>query len=293
MKIRLIILLLLATNIACAQADYMVYKIKGKVSKTNDKWHHSLKIGQLLNDNESIRLGINASVVLICKNYSTITLDQQKDYPLAQFAALLKKAPASITADYCRFMWDELSATETAPEKDRHKYMNNNIGAVIRGVPDIYVDDAIDTINNHEGNLFIRWKTLLPAGRVTFALYDSSKSGQLLFSTTNNSISLDAIKNYAQGRSTVYWSMQKDHHETGQRNVIRFWNNAYNVYYNKLQKASIANRESAEWYYLLGFCLEENHFFAEACSSYAKAARLNPGEKRYQATLSDMRARYF
>jgi hypothetical protein len=296
MKLCISIILLLAANIVFGQVNYLVYQVKGKAWKTTDKLHKTLKIGQLLNNTESIKVSTKSSVVLICENYSTITLNQNQDYLLSQYEDSCIKNDHSLTADYFKFMWDELSNPDISPETDRRKYMGSNVGAVERGLPDIIIDSSIDTINNYSGNLFIRWKSILAPSRISLAVYDSNKNGQLLFSapTKNYSISLDTIRKYAVGKTAVYWVIKKDSKEIGERKMIRFWpKEAYDSYCTNLQNSFIPDRESAEWYYMLGFCLEANHFLAEAYQNYKKAMQLNPQEKRYQRTVENIKKAYF
>jgi hypothetical protein len=296
MRYLIFISFFIAVNTVSGQTSYLVFQVKGKAWMATDKTHKQLKIGQLITDNGSIHVNKRSSVILICENYSTVTLDHDQDYQLSQYSSSCKQKSNSVTADYFKFMWDELTSSETVSEKDRQKYMSTNVGAVERGVPDILIDKALDTINVFEDSMIIRWKTPLADKDILFVMCDSAEKGQVLFSTsgTSRSVSMDTIRKYTGNNKIIYWNLKEYGKENGPRKFIRFWTREeVNDYLEILDKASTLDRYSPEWYYMLGFCLEEDHFFGLAKVHYQIAAQMKPDDKRYASTLADIKARYF
>jgi len=295
MRTAILLIFIFVVQATYGQKNYVVMNLQGAAWKTADKQQHSLKIGQQLEKNETITIDKNSRIVLICPNYSPISLGPDTAFLLSGSLASCTRRFNSITGDYFRYMWNELTHPHSSVEKDRRKYMGNHYGAVVRGVT-IKTDPALDTINSYQSDLFIRWKSDKGGNGSSFVVYDNSQGGKKLFSSPvrNGSISLNEIRKHVNGKNPVYWTFKKGNKEAEKRNVIKFWDTGdYVSYYEDLKRSSLLEPESAEWHYMLGFCLEADHFFAEAYEHYKTANQLNPGEARYKTTVEDMQERYF
>ncbi len=286
---KLILFFVLLTNAVVAQQTFLVYRIKGNVKLKTGKQTDAITIGQLLKSNHTIWIDKGASVILICEGYNSFTIGKAGNHSMAAYLDSCKNIASSVSAKYFKFIWEELTHPHTTPENNRRKYMQNT-GAVVRGCPGITIESVYDTVNNHKGDMRIKWKTAIPNDQLSFVVYDTEKEGRLLFTTpvSNNYMHLDTIKKYAGSNEEVYWNITINGNEMCSRKMIRFWDTADYIAFNgdlKNELQTILNE--AERLYATGFLLEANHFLAEAWIYYKKAALLAPKELRYQLPLND------
>lgn len=246
-----------------------------------------MKIGQSLDDNNILWLEKDAAVTLICSNYSIYSIERPGKNELKKL--LCPKQHYSISAEYFKFVWEELTHPHESPEENRRKFMRNK-GAVVRGCR-ILIENIFDSINYSHGNANIRWSTNVPSERLTFVLYKEETGDEKIatLKRSANSISLDSIKVYAGTQQNVYWSVNIDGEELCPRKYISFWTKpAYDAYLNSIQKDLPQTSGTAEWYFMTGFFLEANSFVAEAYEFYRQAAEAEPNELRYRRTLADL-----
>lgn len=281
---------------ATAQANFLVYQCNGKVKHDNSKNDKALLVGEMLKSTGSVWLDKGASVTLICDNYSSFTISARGLTRLSGFGdSCLHKVSTSVTKNYFKFVWKQLTSPHGSPEDNRRHYMENT-GAVVRGCPGISIDPAFDTINNVTGDLTIRWVTKLKPSRLRFVLFDAEKGGNELFSREApvGSISVSELKKHAGGNNELFWTIMTDGNEMCERRVIRNWENSeYQSYLSNILDVFPKGQSAAERSYAKGFVLEANHFYAEALQAYKNAVSLKPGEKRYRYTLSDFRKKFY
>ncbi len=290
MKKKLLIIFLLSACVAVGQTNYLVYQVKGKALQTNGK-RSTLQIGQVLKHDAVLWLDKGAIVTLICDNYSTFSVTTAGGYVLAKHSEICPKNENSITADYCKFIWEQLTHPHESPEDNRLKFMHNT-GAVVRGCPGVLIDPLFDTINYNGDSLFISWKTGLLKERLKFVLYTDESYGDQLFSTPvkEDHMNLDTIKKYSGKRDDVYWNINVDGNEICPRKYIRFWDKSkFDLYLDSLKKLIPPNSGKAESDYITGFFLEENFFLTTALHFYQQAALTDTATFRYMRTVVDLK----
>ena len=289
MKTGLFILFILTMSIASAQQSFLVYQLKGNVKLKIGKQYSQLRIGQSVKSANTILLGKDAAVMLICEGYASFTINKAGNHLLKDYVDSCIRETNSVTSKYFKYIWDELTHPHSTPESNRRKYMQNT-GAVVRGCPGIKVDQVFDTINNHNGQVTIKWKTDLPNAQLSFVLYDNEKEGRLLHSSymDKNYVLLDTIKKYAGNNEEIYWNLAINGNEVCSRKYIKLWQTGdYTDLLAHLNAATGTILDKAERYYAIGFLLESQHFLAEAKEYYKKASTLKPTEKRYRQALND------
>ena len=289
MKIKSLLFFLLLTTLARAQQTFLIYRLTGNVTLNTIKQGSVPRIGQLLKSNDKLWLDKGASLVLICEGYNAFTINKAGNHLMSGYLDSCTKEERSVTSEYFKYIWEELTEPHTTPENNRKKYMQNT-GAVVRGCPGITIDPVFDTVNFREGNAIVKWKTSLPKEQISFVLYDSEKDGKLLFRSpvTKDHILLDSIKKHAGDNEEVYWNIAINGNEMCNRKFIKFWSNSdYNKFLNKIKKELQLIQDKAEYYYATAFMLERDHFIAESLVYYKKAAALQPGKKRYMEPLNE------
>src|SRR5207249_466649 len=105
------------------RAGYLVYQVKGNVWETGSNTRKHVRVGQLLKNDAALWLDTGASIILVCENYSTITLNKKGPCMLSQYSGFCIPSNSSITVNYFRFIWEGLTHPEESPEQNRKKYM--------------------------------------------------------------------------------------------------------------------------------------------------------------------------
>ena len=292
MKKGLVIIIFLFNGCAVfGQSNYLVYQLRGDVMETAGKAHKLLRIGQLLKNNAVLWLNKGSGITLICENYSGFSVNTAGRYELGKHQQICNQEDYSITAEYFKFIWEELTHPHESPEDNRRKYMQNE-GAVVRGCPGIFIDHVFDNINLCHGAVSISWETNLSTDRLLFALYEDENNGEAIFSThvKENAISFDTIKKHAGNREDIYWGITVDGNEICPRKCIRVWpENNYGLFLDSIKKLLPVSINKAEWNYMAGFFLEVNFFISEAFNFYQQAAIMNPALERYRLTVDDLK----
>jgi hypothetical protein len=190
-------------------------------------------------------------------------------------------------------MWSAISSHEPSLEKDRHRFMNNNLGVVERSANEnVIIDNTLDTINNYKGNFLIKWKAINSNEKLSFVVFDMVTGGNELMNI-DVFPDLNSVRKNAPGHNTIFWTLKKGKREVEKRKYIRFWDTVeYTAFETTLKNAAVIEEGTAEWYFMMGFCLEENHFVAEALDYYKSAYRLAPEEKRFERIVFDFEKKY-
>ena len=291
MKKLLFILLLLPGVLCIAQTRYLVYQLDGKVMRKEEKHLKSLKIGQVLASDAVIWINPHAGVTLICENYSFISLNTAGLNKLAAIHENCNSKEGSITYDYFRFIWKQLTLSEKSPAEDRRQYMSNS-GAVVRGCPGIQIDPIFHSISSSQGKMAVSWKSNLNKERLSFVVYNEESGGDVLvsFKVKNNNISMDTIKKYASGHEDIYWGVNVDENEICPRKHIHFLQKPeFDQYLDSLNKQLPSHIDNAEKDFMVGFILEAQHFLTEALDCYHRSVIKNPSNKPYGYAYSALK----
>ena len=140
-RLNILFILLLCCAAVRAQNEFLVYTLKGNVTISENKTTAKAKIGKLLDPSAQITVPADGAVTLICNQASLITLKAGK-HQLADLAGQCKPSDQSVSSNYLKFVWSQLTTKEGIPEKNR-KYFMGNVGAVSRGnVNNIWIDPA-------------------------------------------------------------------------------------------------------------------------------------------------------
>ena len=283
-KLTILFLPLLFCSLVHSQENlFVVYSIKGNVSVTENKVETKAKVGTLINGDASIKVGAGSFATIICNETRMFSLSKAGNYSTASLKDSCKGNNSTVSANYMKYVWNELTKSKGTPEKNRKNYMAN-VGAVSRSINNVWIDPKLDTVNYVSGTIPLSWKSYTDAEEFEFRLYDATNNNSLVTSKTTKKKHIDIsdlLEKMEPGKS-YHWSAMIKGEENEEKKYITYWTKEkYTEYYNSIKNAPAAESE-AEKQFRLGFVLEEAHFTAEAFNHYQKATQLAPDNTLYR-----------
>ena len=292
MKKTIFIPALLFTLAATAQSNmFVVYSIKGSVSVIENKTETKAKIGTILDGDETIKVGAGSFATLICNETKAFSLNKAGNYTTASLKDSCKISSGSVSSNYMKYVWAEMTKSKGTPEKNRKNFMSN-VGAVSRGINNVWIDPKLDTINYVSGTLPLSWKSYTDAEEFEFKLYDDGGSNVLMSKMVKKKhvdIS-DILKTIQPGKSYKWTAMIKGEDNEDKKYLHYVPKEEYTSFYNSIKNE--ATESEAEKNFRLGFVLEENHYVAEAYNHYMKATQLDPTNSLYRFTFMSFKKDY-
>jgi hypothetical protein len=273
---------------------FVIYSIKGNVSVIENKVETKAKIGTLITGDATIKVAAGSFATLLCNETRMFSLNKSGNYSTGSLRDSCKANKSSVSANYMKYIWTELTKSKGAPEKNRKYYMSN-LGAVSRGdINNVWVDPRLDTVNYVSGTIPLSWISYAGSEEFDFRMYDESKE-KLVFSKTVKKKHIDVsdlLKSIQPGK-IYYWAASvKDEDENKDKKFFHYvTKEEYNAFYNSVKRQDAAESE-AEASFRLGFVLEENHFLAEAYNHYLKATQLAPENSLYRFTFMSFKKDY-
>lgn len=266
---------------------FVVYSVKGTVSVIENKVESKAKIGTIINNGSTIKVAAGSFATLLCNETKMFSLNKAGNYTTAGLSDSCKTNNSSVSANYMKYIWNEMTKSKGTPEKNRKAYMSN-VGAVGRGeINNVWVDQRLDSVNYVSGTIPLSWKCFVETEDFAFRLYDESKT-KVVFAkdVKKKHVNISEISKLIQPGSTYYWNATvKGETENTARHYLHFkTKDEYQAFLNTIKKADGAESE-AEMNFRLGFVLEENHYIAEAYNYYLKATQLDPTNSFYRYTF--------
>jgi len=273
--------------ISAQENMFVIYSVKGTVSVLENKVETKAKIGTIINNNSSIKVGAGSFATLLCNETKMFSLNKAGNYTTASLADSCKTNNSSVSANYMKYIWSELTKSKGTPEKNRKNYMSN-VGAVGRGdINNVWVDPRLDSVNYVSGTIPLSWKSYTETDDFDFKLYDDSKTKVLLAKPVKKKhVDISELSKLIQPGKVYYWSATvKGEPENADRKYLRYvTKDDYVAFYNSVKQHDVPESES-EMNFRLGFVLEENHYIAEAYNHYLKATQLDPTNSLYRFTF--------
>jgi hypothetical protein len=273
---------------------FVVYSVKGNVSIVENKVETKAKIGTIMNGNSSIKLGTGSFATLLCNETKMFSLSKAGNYTTVSLKDSCKANSNSVSSNYMKYIWSEMTKSKGAPEKNRKYYMSN-VGAVGRGdINNVWVDPRLDTVNYVSGTIPLSWISYAGTDEFVFKLYDDSKE-KVLFSKTvkKKHIDLSELLKTIEPGKIYYWAATiKGEDDNKDLKYLHYVpKDEFNNFYNGIKKHDAAETE-AEKNFRLGFVLEENHYVAEAYNHYMKATQLDAANSLYRFTYMSFKKDY-
>nr|WP_294906221.1 hypothetical protein [uncultured Lacibacter sp.] len=295
-QIHIILLLTFCSAVAHAQKanSFLVYSVKGTVSIVENNKGTKAQIGKLLTDNSTITVGANSLVSIICNEASLFSITKPGTYSMTQFKDSCLANKSSITSNYLKFIWNQLTTPKGSPEKNRKSYMNN-VGAVSRTNISIWIDSRLDTINYYSGDFPISWKCYSDADEFTFDIYEEAENGKPVFQKTvkKTAVPFTDFSSKLKKNKPYFWQVNVKNEDPERRKVVYIWDKAsFEKLLAQIRSAHNGTETAAEENFRIGFLLESARFYSEAYGYYQKAAQLNPDLELYKKTLEAFRKDY-
>jgi hypothetical protein len=274
---------LVAATLSAQDNKFVVYSMKGNVSVVENKAETKAKIGTIIGSDATIKVGAGSFATLICNEVRMFTLGKAGSYAVKNLNDSCNVKSSSVSANYVKYIWNELTKSKGSPEKNRKAFMAN-VGAVPRSINNIWIDPKLDTVNYVSGTIPLSWKSYVDAEKFEFRLYDKEGAEEPVYKKTTEKKNVpvsDLLKVIEPGKS-YWWTAAVKDETNDERKYLRYWTKEeYADFYNSIKHGDAAETD-AERNFRLGFILEEAHFLAEAYQHYLKATQLAPDNPTYR-----------
>lgn len=294
-KLHLLILLSFFSTAIFAQNNFLLYSFKGNVSVVENNVESKAKVGKQMNSAVTVKVPAGSMVTLICNEASMFTLSKAGTYQLSKLGDSCKAVGNSVSANYVKYVWNQMTSTGGSAGSDRKKYMST-VGAVPRSLSNIWIDTKLDTVNYTQGEFWLSWKCYNPdAEEFEFMLYpsDNINAPMVRMNVTKLKIAIPTFTSKLTPGQSYFWTVAEKGQDNEELKVFNYVaKDTFDALYKSMKAQGAAFESPAEEAYRLGFMLEDARYLAEAYSHYTKAATLDPNNTLYRATLMSFKKDY-
>lgn len=273
---------------------FLIYSFKGNIAVVENKVESKAKIGKMLNSAASIKVAAGGTVTLICNEAAMFSISKAGTYTLSSFGDSCKISTSSVSANYVKYVWAQMTKSGSSPGSDRKKFMNT-VGAVSRSVNNIWIDPRLDTVNYSGGEFPLSWKSYADAKDFEFSLFNAGNTTTPAFKTVVGKLKIP-IQNFAskiKPGNSYLWTAAVKGENNDELKVLNYVSKEnFQAILAALKASAGAFENAAEEAYRLGFLLEDAHYMAEAYQYYSKAATLAPDVPLYRSTLMSFKKDY-
>lgn len=275
-------------------SNFLLYSFKGNVSVVENNTESKAKVGKLLNSSASVKLASGSAVTLICNEAAMFTITKSGTFSLKNFGDSCRINSSSVSANYIKYVWAQMTEHSEAPGSNRRAFMNT-VGAVSRSINNIWIDPKLDTLNYSSGEFPLSWKSYADAKDFDFTIYNSSNVTEPIFKTTVGKLKIPVTSFTAKLKpgTSYLWTAAVKGEENDEMKVFNYVSAAtFNQVLADIKKQVTAGEGSAEEAYRTAFMLEDAHYLSEAYQYYSKAATLDPTNVLYRSTLMSFKKDY-
>jgi hypothetical protein len=294
-KISFLILFTALAGIAFAQGNsYILYSFKGNVTVVENKVESRAKVGKPLTSSSSLKVGAGGAVTLICNEAAMFTFSKPGTYALSKFGDSCMVNNNSVSSNYVKYVWAQMTKSSGSAGSNRKAYMNN-VGAVTRSINNIWVDPRLDTVNYSNGEFPLSWKSYAEAKDFEFLLYSSTELGKPIYKNTVSKlkIQISEFTDKIKPGNSYYWTAAIKGEENEEYKIFNYVSKEnFAEVLASLKRQGAAFEAPAEQAFRLGFMLEDAHYLAEAYQQYSKAASLDTANALYRNTLMSFKKDY-
>lgn len=266
---------------------FVIYSVKGNVSVVENKVETKAKIGTIVNGNSSIKIAAASFATVLCNETRMFSLNKAGSYTTASLKDSCKINTNSVSANYMKYIWSEMTKSKGTPEKNRKAYMSN-VGASRRGeINNVWVDPRLDSVNYVSGSIPLSWKCFVDTEEFEFRLYDETATKVILSKIVKKKhVDISELLKLMQPGKIYHWNATvKGEPENEARHYLRYVpKEQYQSFLNSIKKPDAAESD-AEMNFRLGFILEENHYIVEAYNYYLKATQIDATNAFYRSTF--------
>lgn len=294
-KLRFLIILSLFTGVVTAQENnFLLYSFKGNVSVVENKIESKAKVGKSLTSAAAIKVPAGSMVTLICNEGAMFSINKSGIFQLNNFGDSCRVSSNSVSANYVKYVWAQMTKSGGSPGSNRKAYMNT-VGAVSRSINNIWIDPRLDTINYSGGDFPLSWKSYSEAKDFEFLLYNADNISTPFFSTNVSKLKIpikDIIGKIKPGIS-YFWTAAVKGEENEEIKVFNYvTKETFNTVLESIKSQGTSFEAPAEQAYRIAFMLEDKHYLSEAYQYYTKAAAADPTNVLYRSTLMSFKKDY-
>lgn len=187
-----------------------------------------------------------------------------------------------------------MTKSSGSPGSNRKAYMNT-VGAVSRGINNIWIDPRLDTVNYSGGAFPLSWKSYTEANEFVFYLYPAGNRNTVVYMATVSKLKIP-ISGFAAKMTageSYEWIAAIKGEENEERKVLNYVSKeTFNSLLETIKNQGAPFEAPAEQAYRTGFMLEDAHYLAEAYEYYSKATLLDPANALYRSTLMSFKKDY-
>lgn len=291
--VAMLVLAVVFNSLASAQNSFLIYTVKGNVSVIENNVTTKAKIGRLLPESAQVVVAPGGVISLICNQANLININKGK-VNLSTLGEQCKLTDQSVTSNYLKYVWSQLTAKPGSPEKNRKAFMTN-VGAVSRGVNNVWIDPRLDTVKYVSGNFPLSWKSYAEAEEFEFFVFDQPEHNKPVSTLTTKNRFVDAKTLAAKTKpgSIIYWTAAVKGEQNPEVKVFEYV--PLDIYKSVLASFEQAGPEletDAAKAFRVAFLLEQAHYLADAYTFYKKATALEPALPVYKSTLESFKKDY-
>lgn len=294
-KLPFLILFCFLTGFLSAQNSYMLYSYKGNISVVENNVTSKAKVGKAIGPNAVVKVAAGSAVTLICNEAAMFTFSKAGSYSLNKFGDSCIVGSNSVSANYVKYVWAQMTKSSGSAGSNRKAYMNT-VGAVSRSINNIWVDPRLDTVNYSSGEFPLSWKSYSTADEFEFKLFNNDNISTAIYSTIikdKKKIDINSFSDKMKTGNSYFWVVAVKGEENEEFKVLNYvTKDAFQQVENKLKNQGAAFEAKAEQSFRLGFLLEDAHFLSEAYQQYTKAAALDTANVLYRNTLMSFKKDY-
>lgn len=294
-KLNFLIILSLFTAVVTAQENsFLLYSFKGNVSVVENKVESKAKVGKPLASTTTIKVPAGSMVTLICNEAAMFTLNKPGTYSLKMFGDSCKVSSNSVSANYVKYVWAQMTKSSGSAGSNRKAYMNT-VGAVSRSINNIWIDPRLDTLNYTGGDFPLSWKSYSEAKDFEFLLYNANNISTPFFTkfVSKLKIPIADISTKIKPGNSYYWTAAIKGEENEEIKVFNYiTKEAFAAVLDNIKKQGATFEGPAEEAYRIAFMLEDAHYLSEAYQYYTKAATLDATNALYRSTLMSFKKDY-
>ena len=285
---------IVSSHIMAQDNNFMIYSFKGNVTVIDNKVETGAKIGKVMKPTTTIRVAAGGIVSLICDQSSMFTFSKPGSYLLSKYTDSCSSSTSSVSANYVKYVWNQLTSHEASPGSNRKAFMNT-VGAVTRSVNNIWIDPKLDTVNYTGGDFPLSWKSYAEAKEFQFFLYTSQNVTEPIYTATVSKmkVAIPSFISKMKAGNSYFWTSAIKGEENDEMKVLNYVSKAtYDALVGTFKSQGPASEGAAEQAYRVAFMLEDAHYLSEAYEYYTKAAAADSNNALYRFTLMSFKKDY-
>lgn len=214
MKKALTILLALLINLAAIAGggddnDFVAFSVKGKVQHkaANSKTWETVSAKTAFYKGGEVKLEKGAELVLLHKNYKTITLTQKGQHKIDKLIEEANKKPTDESTAYLQFIWKEFNKKHKNAESYHREYMQTKGGVDRSGCSRPLMLSPAYGEKLFSPQITLTWEKDSGTNTYTVVFYqDELEDLKLLeLDVTGNSLTISAQTFWVRAGKTFYW----------------------------------------------------------------------------------------